>query len=169
MPRLWPILTQGFTALMVRFGIQAVPQAPQWELSNTVTPVAIVDPDPIQVVAVNPLWNLPFTFGQLLSPAAAAILADTGALPAGSWEVFILLGNDAAVAGDIDFRIQRRNAANSGDIWVQRFHQSTASTVRGDFQLKARFQLSLNERIRVENVGTTAGVTVQASIFAVQV
>jgi len=101
-----------------------------------------------------------FTEGEQTNPAAAFVLADTTALPAGTYDI-VLTGMLTLAAG-LRFDFQHRNAANAANIneWVFR----TAGE-------SVRYRLSLaiaeNERFRVLNQATPgAGEIVQWSIEA---
>lgn len=63
-----------------------------------------------------------------------------------------------------NFRIRRRNAADTADIWSFRF--PVLSPANGPVVLALRLILAANEFVVVENFGAAgAGVAYQASIF----
>lgn len=170
MPGLFDISSTFFVTLLNRLGVKPVP--PQgFQLINTVQPVSIVDVDvPIQAVTSSQLLDTGFSAGVLANPAINSIEADTGALPAGNYQLTIFMscydGGSAAVPS---MALQRRNAANSGNIWTHTFYGSATSS--GDNQinqvLNLRVTLANNERIRIINT-TATGVTgvYNATIFA---
>ena len=92
----------------------------------------------------------------VLNPADNALLADTGALPAGE-RIFILLFWDN-VAG-IEVLLQWRDSTNT----VNKKQHIIRNTTIGD-KLIVRFKPLLNERVRVLNRTLIAG-SAQASIF----
>lgn len=132
-------------------------------MSDTVVPVALVDSSiTLNASASTPLVNVPASAGELAVPAAGTRLATTGALPAGPYSmVFWISHNDAQ-----SFRIRRRNAADTADIWSFRMHNLLANTGCGLLQLALRLNLAVNEFVVVENVAVGgAGSLYQASIF----
>jgi hypothetical protein len=127
--------------------------------------VSIVDADiPLTAIASTQILNTPFTAGLLLSPAGGVIFADTGPQLAGNYSLHIELSNNiAGAASRTNVFMQRRNAANAADIWSQQFCVSvgTTPTITRDYVIT----LAAGERVRIENGSTTAGDTVQGSIW----
>jgi hypothetical protein len=139
----------------------AAPNLGGFALDTVVTPVSLVDSDiTINASTSTPLVNVPASGGELIAPAANTRLATTGALAAGPYSMtFWNLANEGN-----NFRIRRRNAADTGDIWTFRF--PIGSALSGPVVLALRLVLALNEFVVVENVAAGgAGVAYQASIF----
>jgi len=129
-----------------------------FDLGLTVHPVTIVDTD-ISLSAISntaPL-NIPATEGDKAAPAADTLLADTGALDEGTWDITIgLFANEAN-----SFLIQRRNAANTANVWQFRYRWSDSGR---PFPLQnLRVVVNQDERIRVVNEGIAAGGTTYAA------
>jgi hypothetical protein len=143
-------------ALITELGIYQAPAL--FYLSEIVTPVSIVDSQiSIDSVQVPVTLLLPATAGELAAPAANTRLADTGQLPAGDYNVTVLIGS----ADGNSYRLRRRNAADAADIWSHRFPILGTTS----FEFTSRFKLAANERLVVENVLVGVG-TYQASIWA---
>jgi len=164
MPKVWPILAQGFTGLFNRLGIQAVPAGPQWWLSDTVVPMALVDSDVVlEATVLSPLYPTPSSAGELAAPVAGTLFADTGPLPVGNYSFRFWVDSDDA--GALSLRFEHRNAANAANIWAQVF----TSARSGQTQYHPiRMTLAANERLRIISVTNAGGGTIwQASIFRV--
>lgn len=154
-----------FVNLINRLGVRP-PPPDGFDLINTVQPVTIVDSEAGIISAdTSQLLDIPFGVGQQANPGAAFVLADTGPQNAGNWLLFILMqGIDAG--GNPAFAVQRRDAANAANIWLQNIVGTVTSSVQGIIPLKMRVVLSQGERIRVVTSGpTTAGSLFQASIW----
>lgn len=155
------ITSTFFVSLLNRLGCK--PPPPEgFDLINTVQPVTLVDSDiSLPVIATTMLCDVPATTGEQAVPGAGVLLADTGALPAGNYNVLITVGLKA-VAGGCDFIVERRNAANAANVWRQVRNLNVNGLAMFEQQFQAR--LSINERIRVETaVGGTS--TVEANIW----
>lgn len=82
---------------------------------------------------------------QVVAPAAAALIADTGALPAGDYKVELDLDAAAALAAGKQLIVEHRNAANAATL-----RQLGACTAGASKSVTiARVPLAANERIRV--------------------
>jgi hypothetical protein len=152
-----------FVNLINRLAVR--PPPPQgFELSSIVQPVSIVDSD-IQLSAILSTlsMDLPATGGEITSPAALSVLADTGQLAAGTYNILAILGTDFLAGGATSFRLQRRDAANAVNVWTQLMILQTSGAAFFVFSGTMRFLL--NERLRIQNNATTATNTVQASIW----
>lgn len=126
-------------------------------LAQTVVPVAIIDSEiSIPVSLSTPALGSPFTQGVIVAPAAGTLLADTGALNAGTSSWFIV----ASAVGSLDWgnlEVVRRNAANNADIWSQ---------LCWSLQALWRISVVANERIIVRNHSAgNAGIAYEASIW----
>lgn len=107
---------------------------------------------------------VPFTFvsAKTAAPAANAVQCDTGALPAGDYELDIHLSVSDTVAVGKGLVIEHRNAANNANINVLG-GCAPAQTV--DFSI-SRLTLATNERIRVI-AGTAAGAASSMYLSAI--
>jgi hypothetical protein len=106
----------------------------------------------------------PFTFvsAKTAAPTANAVQCDTGALPAGDYELDIQLSASDTVAVGKGLVIEHRNAANNANVNV--LGGCTAGeTVEVSIP---RLTLALNERIRVI-AGTAAGAASSMYISAI--
>lgn len=160
MPSLSQISANFFVSLINRLGVRP-PPAEAFLLSNVVQPVSIVDSDiSLSAVATTQLLDAPLSAGELVAQAAATVMADTGAMPAGNYTLFINLG--VSGAGGMDINIVRRNAANTADIWSIYLGLPNVYNT----QIPIRVTLNLNERIRIVNqAAVPGGVRNQASIW----
>lgn len=162
------ITSTFFINLLNRLGCK--PPPPEgFDLINTVQPVSIVDSDiSLPIVATTIPIDTVFTNGEIASPAANVVLADTGALIGGNYNALVMVGGDQAAAWGFDFRLQRRDAANAVSIWSQVFQLTNNN--EGFLVLPFTFRAQVNERLRVITANAaTAGTTVQASIWLQQV
>lgn len=125
-------------------------------------PVALVDSEITLPVSVgSPTLGAPATAGTQVAPAAATVLADTGAQPAGAaaWFFFMSVANSNQAADLGNFEIARRNAANNADVWVAQIAAECGVNL-------LRITLVLNERIVIRNhAAGGAGSAYQASIW----
>lgn len=92
--------------------------------------------------------------------AADTVHADTGAiLQGGEVEFMVNISNDSST--EVEFSVQRRNAANSATVEQMRVAVATGTTR----QVYAAFSLVESERVRVVNVEVTGTGNTQASLF----
>lgn len=82
------------------------------------------------------------TEDELTNPLDNALVADTGELPAGVYEMRITLGSSAAA----DFAVQRRNAANDANVGAVPIIKTPAGQ---SGQYLFTFKLETDERVRV--------------------
>jgi hypothetical protein len=158
-----------FDALLQRLQIYA---ADRGELSHmyeaTIIPVVLVDAGGVTLQATSTPFPLgtPASAGELTAPAAATRLADTGALAAGQWNVFLMAGcQDTS-----NLRLKKRNSGDTADVWAQRLYARGGGTATRDetFDIigPLRITLANNERLVVETVGgSTAGAIYNANIW----
>lgn len=143
--------------LLDRLGVKAIVRHVYEPL---VLPVAIVDAAAVSLSAtVTPqTLGLPVSQGIITAGAAGALLADTGQLAAGNWNIAVLLASTEPAGGTGNMVIARRNAANGADIWAELLSA-------GYFSL--RVTVALNERILVRmNRVAAANIDYQASIWS---
>jgi hypothetical protein len=159
--QLLTVTAKAFTSMAQRLGLATLPA---FFTSNYIQPVALVDTDPIPVTVTQVIFDVPFTQGDLASPVAGTLMADTGALAGGSLNVLVQVGWNAG-AGNSAFDIARRNAANNADVWKM---INPAVTAANDVVvLPFRLNFLANERLIVRvSAGGGFGVTVRANIFA---
>lgn len=137
-----------------------------FRLHGDVLPVVIAgSAASIQAVSNPMTLDTPFTAGELNAPAANAILADTGAQADGIYAVTVQVGSQFQGAGlNLDWRIQRRDAANAVTVWsMPGFLNLNGTTSNGLFTFAAR--LLVNERIRVQAITVSTSTVCQASIW----
>lgn len=143
--------------LLDRLGVKAVVRHVYEPL---VLPVAIVDAAAVSLSAnVTPqTLGLPASQGIITAGAAGTLLADTGQLAAGNWNVEILVAGTEPAALSGNMVLARRNAANNADIWAQLIGSSFTAS---------RISVALNERIIVRiNRIVGANIDYQASIWS---
>jgi hypothetical protein len=149
--------------LATRIGVKGIVTA---VLDPVVRPVAIVDGS-VQAISGQTL-DIPSTAGETTAPGANTRLATTPPLPAGQFNLTFAVssGTDGR-----DFRLRRRNAADSADIWAIRWvNAQTGSTPVGKTDEMhfntMRVLVAASEFFVIENVGAgSAGVVYQASIW----
>jgi hypothetical protein len=112
---------------------------------------AVFDADGRAVLApvVPPAANVA---GVAVAPAAAAVIADTGPLPAGDYQIEYEVGIAGVLAAGKGVRLEHRNAANSAAIRSGPFVPAGAT----ESYTWSRVTLAANERIRAV-VGAVAG------------
>ena len=144
-------------SLITRLGVQP-PFTEGFELANVVTPVTLVDSDIVLAAqTTSPEFDTQFTQGELLSPADGTLLADTGALAAGTYETLVVIGGRAATDTSIG-EVQRRDAANAVTVW--RTPWIIQGPGFGIQTLNARFTLLASERIRaIARTGCSGNLT----------
>lgn len=166
MVHLTSITNTFFVNLLNRLGVK--PPPPEgFDLINTVQPVSIVDTDiQLPVITTSMLLDVPVTTGEKAAPGAAVVLADTGALPAGTYNIHVTAGLSQTAVGSADFAVQRRDAANAANIWRQvHMIQFTGQT---DYQWSAQVKLAVNERIRLITENASLA-TIEANLWFQQV
>jgi hypothetical protein len=168
-PSLSQIQNTFFLNVINRLGIRP-PPPDAFLLSNIVQPVSIVDTDiSIPAVLTTIPLGTPFTQGELAPVVAAnTVLADTLAQPAGTFNVLAIVSADSGAAFGLDFRLQRRDAANAANIWSQQFSLSQVGTQF--WILPMTIVLSVNERVRlITKAAGSATANIQGSLWLQQV
>lgn len=165
MPQLARITSTFFISLLNRLGIRP-PFDEGFLLSNTVQPVSLVDSDiSLQAVSTTINCDTPFSAGaKAAGTAANTVYADTGALSAGTYALFILGGFDMTAGTFETFLLQRRNAANAANIWEQYVIMGTGNT--GTLAISMTVTLLDQERIRILNKNLSVITSSQLSIWA---
>lgn len=125
--------------LASRLGVQGIITA---VLDPVVRPVAIVDGS-VQASTLQTL-DVPFTAGETTAPAANTRLMTGPPLALGQWNVTLLL----SAGENCTWRVRRRNAADSADVWEQRID----SRGSGFTPIALRALVAAGEFFVVENV-----------------
>lgn len=148
-----PIPNPGWLSLLTRLGIQ---RFGAFFLGEVVVPVAVVDASAVTIASVSTPQNVgtPASAGEVVNPGAGAVMADTGALAAGTYTFTVWGGGNATHI----FRIQRRDAANAADIWSAIVASGLVPSV-----WQFRITLAANERVRCVSAGVAG--TIQNLIF----
>ncbi len=162
MPKLWPVLSQAFTGIFTRLGIQAVPAGPQWWLSDTIVPVALLDSDITLQANVIERVETVVTLGAITNPAAGSILASTGALAAGNFKFRVFYSVADGTTGNAAL-VQHRDAADAANVF-QLHIESDPTTVPTNYVLDFTIAMAANERLRVLSRVLGTG-RYQATIF----
>lgn len=125
---------------------------------------------PLDVIAVQPTFRSVdvFSAGVLVDPPAQTLLADTGPLPPGDYNLRLSLSSNSLNDLTNTFEIQHRNAANTANLAVWHILENRGNAPNLTNLIREfGYVFGLNERLRIlnRNVGplTTAWVCV---IFA---
>lgn len=114
-------------------------------IPNPANPAARVIAEDVAVrTGGAPLANPTVASGQATAPAIGAVIADTGALPAGTYLVEIRAAGSCVRAAGKQLEVQHRNAANAANVNI-------LATTPGEPVTTETFRvvLALNERIRI--------------------
>jgi hypothetical protein len=96
--------------------------------------------------------------GQATAPAIAAVIADTGALAAGVYDLEITLGFSGVLAAGKHLSVEHRNAANAANVFQYGLCPAGASKT----VYISRVVVAANERIRVV-VGPVAAAAAEVT------
>lgn len=154
MPKIWPVLAQGFTNVFTRLGIQAAPAGSQWFLSDTLIPVTLVDSDITLAASVADPAETMSTQGLLAAPVANTLAADTGQLAAGKYKFVWHLSIRDGVNNN-NMTISHRDAPNTGsnfDLIILHDLGDVQQHDQGSFVI----DILQNERVRIV-VGANSG------------
>jgi len=100
--------------------------------------------------------------GSVLAPGINTVLADTGQLPAGVYDIFVAM--ESTTAGSSRFQLQHRDAANAVNLMTADF---VTGIQRGPWSFPLAYELVTDERLRILNIdASTAGQFWSAQIFA---
>lgn len=157
------ITSTFFTSLLTRLGVRP-PFEEGYLLSNVVQPVSIVDSDISIPAAVSlPTIDSANSVGDLVAPAVDTIIADTGALAAGTFNLVITCGIVNSTSSLRGVTLARRNAANAADVWAARL---MVNPTAGFAPVALRCTALLSERFVLRTgIIFGAGETVQGNIF----
>lgn len=109
-----------------------------------------------------------FSNGSILGPAGGTVLADTGPLPAGTYDV-LLFGSTTDINGsNVGIAFEHRNAANAANLAVfLQLLQSQTVLANVMPRISFAYELAANERMRmVNNSNSDAADRYVATIFA---
>lgn len=163
------IIPVSFADLLNYFGISLQSQKDNsFVLHGDVLPTVIVGSvAPILAISSPMTLDVPFTAGSLAAGTAAnTVHADTGPLLSGTYAVTIMFGVDAQAGSDMDYYIQRRDAANAANIWQQEYGFKNSAQISGVLSFTLR--LNTGERLRVINKFISTFTTEQVSIWLVR-
>lgn len=165
---LFRITATAFANVARRLGLIPPPQVP-YEISNIVIPVALVDSDiTLAATASTALLGTPASTGNQTAVAADTVLADTGALAAGDYNVTVSAGQHVTLGNQHFLKLQRRDAANAANVWEINLPVGTS----GGGPLRAYFfnfrcALFGSERLRLVTGDAVPAVeVVQGNIWA---
>lgn len=157
------VIDEQFVADLIR-DLQVVGTLGVLNVSDGIVPVYLLGQrTAFQFEAQDPFYAAGevFSAGEQTNPAANFVLADTVALPVGTYDLIATIGQGGN--NGLVFRFQHRNAANAADINTWMVAMPPEDTKRYRFALT----IAASERFRVLNVAAPgAGVLVQASIEA---
>ena len=138
-----------------------------FNFSDTVIPVISVgNVRPITAQFDQPAFTSATVFSSIdLAPALNLVLADTGPLPAGTYDCMfgMLRANDT---GDVNCELQHRNAANAANLatWPSRYQLNAVALVN-NFPLTFAYILATNERLRFQILTTAGSVSSRYNTF----
>lgn len=107
-------------------------------------PLRIIAEDVAVRVGGSPMATPTVAAGQATASAIGAVIADSGAMPAGTYRVELRLSASAVRAAGKQLQVEHRNAANAATVAL--LHATPGEPVDSEFH---RVVLALNERIRV--------------------
>jgi len=111
-----------------------------------------------------------FSAGIQIAPAVGTVLADTVALPAGTYDVALILNASTAGNQSSSIRLEHRDAANAANLaqWEHLVHSDTSALVAVVWPFYSfGYEIGVNERLRAINpIIGAAGNAYSATIFA---
>jgi len=139
------------------------------EMSDQVSPVFLIGSRGVVFGGENPTFASAEVFsGSATNPAANVVLADTGALPAGTYDVMsnISIRAQKGAGGNTAVLIEHRNAANAATLAILDSMAGTGNHEVAESTLPLfGYTLALNERIRLIVGGGLLVGTVAGSLF----
>ena len=149
--------------------LEIVGQVPDLEVIPAILPVIVMGNVTPQTVTIDqPAYRSTdvFSNGVLIAPAAGDVLADTGQLAVGTYDVQAHIQCTDDVETDQRYSIQHRNAANAANLAVWTVLQRGPQLWNIPNQSFA-YELAANERLRfVTDRAVTAAHRIVATIFA---
>jgi len=108
------------------------------------------------------------TFGEAVNPGINAVIADTGALPAGTYDIqaqISLNGNNLAATGPA--RLEHRNAANAATLaTLMSVGLAAVLNLDSPWLPLMGYTLALNERLRILSPSVAMVGSMSGTIFA---
>jgi len=133
------------------------------DFNPTVQPVFIIGDRDLSVDAVAPVFGSAQIFnGHASAPVVATVIATTGQLPAGEYDVWAELSNVGVSPGTSHMELQHRNAADAATLAVLADVPSSGVAVGVSSQVPmVGYTIAANERLRAVIVGAnnTGAVT----------
>jgi len=136
--------------------------------STEVVPVFIVGDRDLSVDAVAPLYRSAEIFsGSSLNPVANTVVADTGQLVAGDFDLFASISATGTGIGLGRIELQLRNAANTATLAVLMSQVFVGALSAGGVELpQTGLVIAENERLRFQTLLQTLNGSVAVSIGA---
>lgn len=109
-----------------------------------------------------------FSAGVLQAPPVGTVLADTGALAEGIYDIRLIMTTNSAGTFTDTIQVQHRNAANTANLAAWDFVVVIATSDNAQYrQQEFAYELGLNERLRIINVKVGQAAKIFAcTIFA---
>jgi len=138
------------------------------DFSDLVRPVFLIGSRGVEFGGANPTFASSQVFhGQVTNPAANTVIADTGALPAGTYDIWGFVEGWFSVALDGAIRIEHRNAANNATLATLLSSSRGGTTQQGQsFLGHSRYTIALNERLRVISPQNVSVQTMAGGVWA---
>lgn len=132
------------------------------EFSDQVTPVYIVaQREGALSIDLTPIAfsSAEIVFGGLVNPVIDAVIADTGALPAGDYDIFASISSVGTIVAGGLVVVEHRDAANAVTL-ARLLNLTMINTILSNqaFLPLVGYRLSLNERLRVTVTAAIAGM-----------
>ena len=148
--------------------LQIIGQIGLLDFVPAVNPVFIVGSRGLSINNEPPVYQSAEIFdGLALAPLANVVIADSGPLPAGDYDIWasIAFGGIATAGSSGQVVLQHRNAANAATLaTLLQLATATVSTTGFGALPQTGYRLALNERIRVITLTQTTSGAVTASI-----
>jgi len=133
------------------------------DFAPTVLPVFIIGDRDLTVDAIPVVFTSPEIFSGFVSaPLVNVIVADTGQLPAGTYDIWCEIAYEGGGGANASIQLQHRDAANLANLAILADLPVRAAVASRDTRLPTMgYVLSANERLRVQLVlaGNSGAVT----------
>lgn len=141
-----------------------------FDMSDVVVPTISVGNVRPQTFSFEPVvfGSSEITFGEQANSAIDTILADTGPLAAGTYNIMAALSLSGSVAGvNSPLVLQHRNSANTATLaTLLSLTITTTANYHNSFLPLIGYVIGLNERLRVKTANILLAGTNSATIFA---
>ena len=137
---------------------------------DVIVPVVIMgEIAPRDVITRQPRFDVAdwFSAGITLSPAANSILADTGQLPAGVYDVIISIGSNTGAAAE-QWAVQHRDAANAANLGIIEHIQLAEGNAQQPLYMAFSHSFVSNERLRILNTSAIVGSVIATILCRIQ-